>query len=158
MAMGLGAAKPRLVARSGSAAPRACDFARRGAAGGRASSFVRHRLGARRRKRHATDMFAAPTRMLDGCTLMAGRGAAGANLFSTSPNRRRGRSIGSKRRTRDRDDYSAYESISKKVVQQASAKAPPPIQQKARPLRARETKVSLELLPFRKVSQSPRRL
>ena len=48
MAMGLGAAKPRLAARSGSAAPRARNFARRGAAGRRASSFVRHRLGARR--------------------------------------------------------------------------------------------------------------
>jgi hypothetical protein len=46
MAMGLGAAKPRLAARSGSAAPQACDFARRGAAGGRVSCFGR-RLGAR---------------------------------------------------------------------------------------------------------------
>jgi len=46
MAMGLGAAKPRLAARSGSAAPQACDFAHRGAAGGRVSGFAR-RLGAR---------------------------------------------------------------------------------------------------------------
>jgi integrase len=65
MAMGLGAAKPRLVARSGSAAPRACDFARRGAAGGRVSSFVRHRLSVRRRKRHKSDMFAWPFLMLN---------------------------------------------------------------------------------------------
>ena len=65
MAMGLGAAKPRLAARRGSAAPQAYDFARRGVAGGRASSFVRHRLGARRRKRHETDMFARPSRMLN---------------------------------------------------------------------------------------------
>jgi hypothetical protein len=47
--MGLGAAKPRLAARSGSAAPQACDFARRGAAFGRGSSFERHQLGALRR-------------------------------------------------------------------------------------------------------------
>jgi hypothetical protein len=45
MAMGLGAAKPRLAARRGSAAPQACDFTRRGAAGGRVSGFAR-RLGA----------------------------------------------------------------------------------------------------------------
>ena len=45
-AMGLGAAKPRLAARSGSATPQAYDFARRGAAGGRLSCFAR-RLGAR---------------------------------------------------------------------------------------------------------------
>ena len=46
MAMGLGTAKPRLAARSGSAAPQACDFARHGAAGGRVSCFAR-RLGRR---------------------------------------------------------------------------------------------------------------
>jgi hypothetical protein len=77
MAMGLGAAKPRLAARRGSAAPQACEFARRGAAGGRASSFVRHWLGARRRKRHKADMLGRPSRMLNSRALVAARRAAG---------------------------------------------------------------------------------
>ena len=78
MAMGLGAAKPRLAARSGSAAPQACDFARRGAAGERASSFVRHRLGARRRKRHEANVLGRPSRMLNRCALVTARRTAGA--------------------------------------------------------------------------------
>jgi hypothetical protein len=81
MARGLAAAKLRLAARSGSAAPQACDSARRGAAGGRASSVVRHRLGARRRKRRKADMFARPARMLDRRAFVAARGAVGADLF-----------------------------------------------------------------------------
>ena len=76
MAMGLGAAKRRLAARRGSTAPSACDPARGGAAGGPASSFVRHRLGARRRKRHEADMFARPARMLNRRALVAAGGAA----------------------------------------------------------------------------------